>query len=60
VPFFSKTFQDGEPTGPDELMDAWLWPERQVVPFHNAHPVTGKPMAPQAPGYLEYAKREQK
>jgi hypothetical protein len=60
VPFFSKTYGEGEAFGPDELMDAWLWPERKVVPFHNAHPVTGKPMAPQEPGYLEYSKREQK
>jgi hypothetical protein len=60
VPFFSKTFSEGEAFGPDELMDAWLWPERKVVEFHNPHPVTGKPMAPQEPGYLEYAKREQK
>jgi len=60
VPFFTKTKSDGEETGPDELMDAWLWPERKVVPFHNAHPVTGKPMAPQEPGYLEYDKREEK
>ncbi len=56
VPFFSKTFADGEPTGPDELIDAWLWPERRVVPFHNAHPVTGKPMITQAPGHMEYSK----
>jgi carotenoid cleavage dioxygenase len=60
VPFFTKTKSDGEETGPDELMDAWLWPERKVVPFHNPHPVTGKPMVPQEPGYLEYDKRDEK
>ena len=47
VPFFSTTFPE-DPTGPDELVtDVWLWPTRKVVPFHNLHPVTGKPIAPE-------------
>ncbi|HET6969617.1 MAG TPA: nuclear transport factor 2 family protein [Phenylobacterium sp.] len=50
VPFFTRTFAQGEPTGPDELIDAWLWPDRRVVPFHNPHPVTGKPMVPEGRG----------
>jgi hypothetical protein len=47
VPFFDKVFPD-DPTGPDELItDVWLWPTRKVVPFHNVHPVTGKPIVPE-------------
>jgi hypothetical protein len=58
VPFFSRTIHDGDPHGPDELMEAWLWPDRKVVPFHNVHPVTGKPLVPQEPGYLASAEWE--
>ncbi|HEX7761320.1 MAG TPA: nuclear transport factor 2 family protein [Caulobacteraceae bacterium] len=44
VPFLDKTVPE-DPTGPDELkQDAWLWPTHKVVPFHNLHPVTGKPI----------------
>ncbi len=43
VPFFSET-HPGDPLGPDELMHPApvLWPEVDVVPFHYAHPVTGR------------------
>ena len=48
VAFITKTLADGDPNGPDELIaDTWLWPEHRVVPFHNMHPVTGKPIVPQ-------------
>lgn len=47
VPFLSKTYPE-DPTGPDELKkDVWLWPTHKVVPFHNAHPVTGEPIKPE-------------
>lgn len=38
-----QTFPEN-PTGPDELLANSLpaWPETPVVPFHYAHPVTGK------------------
>jgi hypothetical protein len=46
---FSKLFtqQDcypGNPTGPDVLVEPKpvAWPQTSVVPFHYAHPVTGK------------------
>lgn len=44
VPPFEKTVKDGDPMGPDELLkhDERLWPDTRVVPFHYAHPVTGK------------------
>jgi hypothetical protein len=47
VPPFSKTMADGDPLGPDELLkhDERLWPDTRVVPFHYAHPVTGKEVA---------------
>jgi hypothetical protein len=43
VPPFEETFPD-DPLGPDELMteSRELWPNTDVVPFHYAHPVTGK------------------
>jgi hypothetical protein len=47
VPFFKTTFPD-DPGGPDELIEAHLWPETDVVPFHYDHPVTGKPWEPSA------------
>ena len=39
-----KTFPEN-PAGPDELLQHGLksWPETPVVPYHYAHPVTGKP-----------------
>jgi carotenoid cleavage dioxygenase len=44
VPFLDTTLPE-DPTGPDELKDdVWLWPTHKVVPFHNVHPVTGKPI----------------
>lgn len=47
VPFFSETFP-ADPTGPDALVsDVWLWPTHKVVPFHNAHPVTGEEIRPE-------------
>lgn len=44
VPPFSKTLDDGDPLGPDELLkhDERLWPDTRVVPFHYPHPVTGE------------------
>jgi hypothetical protein len=48
LPFFEKTVADGEPAGPDEIdKTVWLWPQHEVLPFHNVHPVTGKPITPQ-------------
>lgn len=43
VPSFTRTFPD-DPVGPDALMKPGpaLWPDTAVVPFHYAHPVTGK------------------
>jgi len=41
VPFFSKTYPENQ-YGPDEIVDAMLWPDTRVVPFHYPHPVTGK------------------
>ncbi|MBC7986558.1 MAG: nuclear transport factor 2 family protein [Sphingomonadaceae bacterium] len=47
VPFLDTTWPE-DPTGPDELKsDVWLWPTHKVVPFHNAHPVTGEPIRPE-------------
>jgi hypothetical protein len=47
VPFLDKTIPE-DPTGPDVLKDGvWLWPTHKVVPFHNAHPVTGAPIVPE-------------
>jgi hypothetical protein len=47
VPPFSKTLADGDPLGPDELLqnDERLWPDTRVVPFHYVHPVTGEQVA---------------
>ncbi len=44
-----KTFPEN-PTGPDELLPHGLksWPETPVVPYHYAHPVTGKRWTPAA------------
>ena len=43
VPSFSRTFPE-DPVGPDALEKPTplLWPETAVVPYHYAHPVTGK------------------
>jgi hypothetical protein len=43
LPPIGKTFPEN-PIGPDELFDTVpkVWPETRVVPFHYAHPVTGK------------------
>jgi hypothetical protein len=47
VPFFTRTAPE-DPLGPDELIpDVWLWPTRKVLPFHNDHPVTGRPIRPE-------------
>jgi SnoaL-like domain len=47
VPFLSTTYPQ-DPTGPDELKsDVWLWPTHKWVPYHNPHPVTGKPIIAQ-------------
>jgi hypothetical protein len=47
LPPIGKTFPEN-PIGPDELFDTVpkVWPETRVVPFHYAHPVTGKPWKP--------------
>jgi len=36
-----KTRKEGNPIGPDEKVpeNAWLWPDRKVLPFHYPHPV---------------------
>jgi hypothetical protein len=41
-----KTLYPEDPLGPDLLIDPQprLWPATDVVPFHYAHPVTGKPI----------------
>lgn len=43
VAFFSKTYPE-DPGGPDALENPKpvLWPETDVLPFHYAHPVTGR------------------
>ncbi|MEH6660105.1 MAG: nuclear transport factor 2 family protein [Parasphingorhabdus sp.] len=49
VPFLDTAYPE-DPTGPDEIKpreDLWLWPTHKVVPFHNVHPVTGKPIQPE-------------
>ena len=47
VPFLSTPYPE-DPTGPDEIKpDVCLWPTHKVVPFHNAHPVTGQPIVPE-------------
>jgi SnoaL-like protein len=47
VPFFSETFP-ANPVGPDALVEPRpvIWPDTSVVPFHYAHPVTGKRWQP--------------
>jgi hypothetical protein len=47
VPFFDTTYPE-DPIGPDELVEAHLWPETNVLPFHYDHPTTGKPWVPQS------------
>lgn len=45
VPFYEeKDLFPGNPIGPDALTEVKpvLWPDTDVVPFHYAHPVTGK------------------
>jgi hypothetical protein len=43
LPPITKTFPD-DPHGPDELTPdvPKVWPDTRVVPFHYAHPVTGR------------------
>ena len=43
--FWTKTFPE-DPMGPDEIVssDSKFWPETNLVAFHYAHPVTGKPI----------------
>jgi hypothetical protein len=44
VQYFERTFPD-DPNGPDALLPPprpAQWPETDVLPFHYAHPVTGK------------------
>jgi hypothetical protein len=43
LPPLTKTFPE-DPRGPDELQGSVpnTWPHTRVVPFHYAHPVTGK------------------
>jgi hypothetical protein len=48
-PFASTTYPE-DPVGPDQIAKEpyrKLWPETPVIPFHYAHPVTGKPIVPQ-------------
>jgi carotenoid cleavage dioxygenase len=26
------------------IKDAWIWPTHKLLPFHNVHPVTKKPI----------------
>jgi len=42
----AKTLYPEDPLGPDELIDPQprLWPATDTVPYHYAHPVTGKPI----------------
>ena len=44
LPPYEKTYPEN-PIGPDEIITdmPYGWPETSVVPFHYAHPVTGKP-----------------
>jgi hypothetical protein len=59
VPFASKTYP-ADPMGPDELakVKPALWPEKDLLPFHYRHPVTGKLVnAPAGPGRKPKAKR---
>lgn len=46
--FWKKAFPD-DPGGPDEITAERpaFWPDTAVVPFHYAHPVTGRPIEPQ-------------
>jgi len=41
-----KTLYPDDPLGPDALIDPQprLWPATDTVPYHYAHPVTGKPI----------------
>jgi len=50
VPFYTEVFPN-DPLGPDELITPTpvLWPDTDVLPFHYAHPVTGRPIAIPAP-----------
>jgi hypothetical protein len=43
VPFATKTYPE-DPIGPDALSERKpvLWPDKDILPFHYAHPVTGK------------------
>jgi hypothetical protein len=36
-----KTRSEGNEMGPDEKVpeNAWIWPERKVLPYHYPHPV---------------------
>ncbi|KAK0389341.1 hypothetical protein NLU13_2916 [Sarocladium strictum] len=58
VPLFTEVHSENT-FGPDELLDDFqLWPDTRVVPFHYAHPVTGKQVADedmQAPKWREPA-----
>jgi carotenoid cleavage dioxygenase len=47
-PFLTQTFPD-DPNGPDEIQGEPhpAWPETRLVPFHYAHPVTGKEIVPE-------------
>jgi len=42
----ARTLYPQDPLGPDELITPQprLWPATDTVPFHYAHPVTGKPI----------------
>lgn len=44
IPMFKEVYPQNS-AGPDELVEDCLWPDTRVVPFHYAHPVTGKQIA---------------
>ncbi|KAF7552067.1 hypothetical protein G7Z17_g4584 [Cylindrodendrum hubeiense] len=47
VPIFKEVYPENE-LGPDQLIpEEKLWPDTRVVPFHYAHPITGKEVADQ-------------
>ncbi len=47
IPMAKKLYPQ-DPLGPDALIEPAprLWPATDIVPFHYAHPVTGKPIVP--------------
>ena len=59
VPFSSTTYPK-DPMGPDALakVKPAFWPDKDLLPFHYRHPVTGKLInAPRAPGFAPKGKK---